>query len=191
MPQPAIVVCRFRGKRDVNEIDDLELEELRLDRGRFAVIAEPLQHFREDDRRQADPIVIQMEIKPLRFRVRHAIQEIDPNGTVDNDQGLRLAVRAHRVEIAFPLDLAAQTADTRLPSGLNQQPQPFFDCRAFGGRARAPQRLCHQLIVYVDVCAHDVYRVPFYVYNGQVVQTVENKQLIYQFCPKLQMPDDI
>jgi hypothetical protein len=86
MPQPAIVVCRFRGERDVNEIDDLELEELRLDRCRFAVIAEPLQYFGEDDRRQTDPFVIQAQIEPLGFRVGYAIQEIDPDRRIDDDQ---------------------------------------------------------------------------------------------------------
>ena len=38
LPQPSIVVCRFRGERNVDEIDDFELEELRLDRRRFAVV---------------------------------------------------------------------------------------------------------------------------------------------------------
>ena len=86
LPQPPIVARRFGRERGVDTIDELELEELRLDRCRLAVVAQALQHFGEDNRRQADPLAIQMQIEPLGFRIGDAIQEIDPDRRVDDDQ---------------------------------------------------------------------------------------------------------
>lgn len=100
-------MCRFRCESRVDYRDDFELEELCLDRGRVPFIAKPLQHFREDDRRQANTLAIQAQIEPLGFRDGDAVEEIDPDRCVDDDQRLGLTASAHGVEIAFPLHFAA------------------------------------------------------------------------------------
>ena len=79
LSQPPIVVRRLRRERDVDERDDFELEQLRFDHRRFAVVTEPLQHFGEDDGRQADPLAIQVPIEPPAFRVVDSVQEVDPD----------------------------------------------------------------------------------------------------------------
>ena len=63
------------------------------------------------------------------------------------------------------LHLAAQAADSGLALRLDQQAQAFFDGGAFGGQSGAAQRLVHQVILDLDVGAHDVYIIIYYVYN--------------------------
>ena len=68
------------------------------------------------------------------------------------------------MQVAFPCDLPAQAPQPRLAARLDQQPQPVFDRRALGARASGLECLTHQVIVDIDVRAHDVYDITIYVY---------------------------
>jgi hypothetical protein len=57
------------------------------------------------------------------------------------------ASRAHFIEIAFPLDLPSQAADSGLPFHLNQQPQPLFDYGALGRQTGHPYGFPNQLVI--------------------------------------------
>lgn len=113
-------MCRFRGERHVDQIDHLESQELRLHRGRFSIVAKPLQDLGEDDSGQADSFVIQVQIKPLGFRIGGGVEKIDPDRGIDDNQQSGLTVATHRVQIAFPFHLAAQPANPGLATRLNQ-----------------------------------------------------------------------
>ena len=167
--QPAIVVRGFNGKRGIVQFDRLELHQLRLDECGFAIVTQALENFRQDRRGQADAFAIEVEIEPLGFGVGDPVKEIDPDRGVDDDQsGFGLA--AHGVEVAFPFDLAAQGANPGLAPHLDQQAQAFLDGGLLGGRSRTAHRLIHQLVVYDDVRAHDVYNITINVYVRKLLR---------------------
>lgn len=79
----------------------------------------------------------------IRLRIIDAVDEVDEDTGVDDDHELIGApacpersrrVGAHRVEIAFPSDLAAQRSEACLATRLNQQPQCFLNRRTLGRR---------------------------------------------------------
>ena len=112
LPQVPVMAGGFDGERSVVYLDDLELEQLRLNRRRFAIVAKSLQDLGQNQRGQANPITIKSEVKPLRLRIGDAVEEIDPDRRIDNDHKLTVrvrleAARTHLVQVAFPANLAA------------------------------------------------------------------------------------
>jgi hypothetical protein len=63
------------------------------------------------------------------------------------------------MQISLPRDFPAQAPKTGLPPRLNQKAQALFDDGALGRSAAVAEGVAHQLIVDVDICAHNPPRV--------------------------------
>lgn len=103
--------------------------------------------------------MVHVDVKPIRFWIVQAVEVVHPHRAVD-DHHCRLlwnAIEPRSVQVTFPGHLASESTKTGLAAGLNQQSQGFFHRRALGFRAAASHRLPHQLVVDVDVRAHDRY----------------------------------
>ena len=151
----SIILRGINRKLAVMEFDQLELHEVSFDGRRLPLVVHSHQDFGQYQRGQTKTFVLQTQIQPFGFGIGHAVEEVDKDARVDNDHGLVGGpVGAHRVEIAFPVDLATPLSQRALTTRLDQQPQRFFDGGALGGQSGSPHRLGHQVVVNVDVGAH-------------------------------------
>ena len=87
-PQMPVMAGGFDGERGVVDLDDLELEHLCLNRSCFAIVAKSLQDLGQNQRGQANAITIESEVEPLRLRIGDAVEEVDPDGRIDDDHAL-------------------------------------------------------------------------------------------------------
>ena len=85
LPQMSIMASRIDRQRDIMHFDDFELHQLRLNDRGLTIVAQSAQHFSQDQSGQSDAIMVETKVEPLRFGIRLAIEEIDPDGRVDND----------------------------------------------------------------------------------------------------------
>ena len=93
-------------------------------------------------------------IEPVRFWCGNAIEVVDPDRRVDDDQRLPTRVSAFPsalVQVAAPRDAPARPAYPRLVVRLHEQPQGALDDAPFGAFAASLQCCAHQVIVDVDV----------------------------------------
>ena len=88
LPEVAVMGCRFDGECRVVRIDDLELEQFGLNGCSFAIVAKPAQYLGENQRGQPDALAVEMQVEPLALWIADAVEEIDPDGRVDDDQAL-------------------------------------------------------------------------------------------------------
>jgi hypothetical protein len=147
-----------RGPRQVDAAqgEDVELRKLPVDGRSRRFVGHALQHFAKNDVRQGEGLKTKLGIHPVRMRVFHAAQVIDPDRRVDDDDGrlLRDAALARSIQVAFPRHLSPQLPHAALAARLNQQTQTLLDRRALGWRAAAAHGLIHQVVIDVDVGAH-------------------------------------
>jgi len=157
--QCSIVPGRLSGDGHARHIEDFEFPQCRLYGDGPSLVANTLQHLAHDDRRQPEALLVHVDFKPMRFWIVQAVEVVNPHGAVD-DHHCRLlwdAIEPRCVQVTFPGHSASESTKTGLAAGLNQQSQCFFHNRALRLRAAASHRLPHQLVVDVDVRAHDRY----------------------------------
>ena len=80
-----IVPGGIHGKSHIKVFDDFEVAKLGEDQCSFAFITQSSQHLHHDQRRQAESLLIEPEIEPLRLRIRDTVDEVDEDARVDDD----------------------------------------------------------------------------------------------------------
>jgi hypothetical protein len=101
LSQMPVMARGLDAERGIVKLDDLEFLQLGLNDRRFAIIAKTAQHLGEDQRRKAEALVIKMKIEPLTFGAGNAVQEIYPDGRVDDHHGYR-GGRSNRISSRSP-----------------------------------------------------------------------------------------
>ena len=156
LAQGAIVRCGLDRQRLAHPLKDGELAKLGDDQRGRLLIANPLENLGQNDRREAQPVLIELRFELIGLGVLEAVDVVDPDRRVDDDHWRLLAgaLDPRGTQVAVPGDLAAQAAQPALAAGLDQQPQRFFDDAALGGRLVAGHGLLHQVVIDVDIGPH-------------------------------------
>ena len=84
-PKSARVTRRVTRKRNATGFEDDQLRELAFDRLRRDVITDALQHLAEDDVREPETLALKCSVEPVCLRSPHALEVVDQNGRVDDD----------------------------------------------------------------------------------------------------------
>jgi hypothetical protein len=147
--------CRY-GQLQSARLKNLKFQKLPLKQAEFALAAYALQYLAQDQIRKPDPSLVGFVFNPISFWIPDSPKVIYPNGGINNDHPHLLFVppSPQFIQVSLPVNLAAQAPDPGLTPHLHQQPQCFFDRRAFGTCAAAPHRLPHQLVVNLDIGTH-------------------------------------
>lgn len=97
------------GQSHIVQFQNLECRQLGMDERSFTIGAKSLQQLGQDERRQAKPLAVQLQIEPLGFGIGDAVDEVDEDAGVDDDHRLLgRQISAHGVEVALPFHFAAQ-----------------------------------------------------------------------------------
>jgi hypothetical protein len=154
-PKRPIILRSLAREIDAASGKYFQFEKSALDVLSNEVVSDALQYLAEDDIGQGETSSAKLRLKPVRLGVAGTVQVVDPHGAVDDDHDLfRDAIEPRRVQIAFPRDLATETANTSLALGLNQQAQSFFYHSPLRTGSAASHRLTHQPIIDVNVRSH-------------------------------------
>jgi hypothetical protein len=156
-PQRSVVLRCRTSQSGSSKLEQLQLSKLAFDCRSRRLVPHALQHLAQNHVCNRERLSTQLGIDPIRFRISHAAEVVDPNGRVDNDHValLRAPTRAGSFEGPFPRHLASQSPNAALAPRLNQQAQTLFNRRALRPSAAAAHRLVHQVVVDVDVRSHD------------------------------------
>ena len=153
-PEGAVILRG--GKRDLAPRHRAEFERLEMPPRPVEVEigSESLQNLDKNQVADQKALRSKQALKQLSFGRRLAVEIIHPDGGIDESHEGASAVAPHRVEIAFPFELAAKAPEPLLALERDEQLQGVLDGLPLGFGARGAHRSFHQSVVNHNIGPH-------------------------------------
>jgi hypothetical protein len=121
-PDRSEILGRRNGQLLATRVKKFEIQKLSQDPLELPIASYALQDFTEGKIRKPESPVVQLTLEPFHLRGAAPPEIIHPYGRVDNDHALTdIPPGAQLFQVAVPLHLASQPANSGLPSDVDQQ----------------------------------------------------------------------